>query len=224
MDGATGLPLPIVGRFVVIEGLDGAGKRTLADGLEVELTTRGANVARAAFPRYDVDVHADLVRDALHGQLGDLADSVHGMAVLFALDRHDAAPELRAAQREHDILLVDRHVSSNAAYGAARLREDAHGEFVKWVRELEIERLGVPVPDVQLLLRVPRQLAAERAAHRENDDPDRRRDRFETDADLQHRTAQVYEQLAATQWLSPWVVVDGTHRVDAAGLANQLLA
>ncbi|MGH3999459.1 MAG: dTMP kinase, partial [Pseudonocardiaceae bacterium] len=83
-----------MGRLVVIEGLDGAGKRTFADALTTELVGRGASVGRMAFPRYDIDVHADLVRDALYGQLGDLADSVHGMAVLFALDRRDAADEL----------------------------------------------------------------------------------------------------------------------------------
>ena len=42
-------------------------------------------------------MHADLARDALHGRLGDLVDSVHGMAVLFALDRRAAADDLRAA-------------------------------------------------------------------------------------------------------------------------------
>jgi dTMP kinase len=219
----TPLPSTAVGRFVVIEGLDGAGKRTMADALAAELGSRGASVARAAFPRYDHDIHAALVRDALHGRLGDLADSVHGMAVLFALDRHGAAAELRAAKAGHDALLVDRYVASNAAYGAARLREDASGEFVKWVAALETERLGVPVPDLQLLLRVPRDLAAERAAHREDTEPDRSRDRFEADPALQQRTAELYEQLAATQWLSPWTVVDGTNRIDPAGLADQLL-
>ena len=53
-------------------------------------------------------------------------------------------------------MLVDRYVASNAAYGAARLHQDAGGEFVAWVRALEIERFGVPVPDRQLLLAVPR--------------------------------------------------------------------
>jgi len=58
--------VPGVGRLVVIEGLDGAGKRTLADALTAALTARGARVARAAFPRYDTDVYGPLVADALH--------------------------------------------------------------------------------------------------------------------------------------------------------------
>src|SRR5204862_5655602 len=118
-----------VGRLVVIEGLDGAGKRTLAERLTAALEARGGTVARFAFPRYTEDVHAELVRDALYGRMGDLAGSVHGMAVLFALDRRAAAPALRAAVASHDVVLVDRYVASNPAYGAARLRQSAAGAF-----------------------------------------------------------------------------------------------
>ncbi len=207
-----------MGRLVVIEGLDGAGKSTLADALAAALPGR---VARLAFPRYEQDVHAALVRDALHGRMGDLFDSVHGMSVLFALDRRDAAPALRALLAEHDTVLVDRYVASAAAYGAARRREDAAGEFVEWVRELEIDRFGIPVPDHQLYLRVPQTVAAQRAEHRERTAA-RHRDGFETDAGLQARTGAVYAGLAAASWLSPWTVVDGTRTPDAAALAARL--
>lgn len=208
-----------MGRLVVIEGLDGAGKRTLSDNLCAALAECGAQVARFAFPRYDADVHAELARDALYGRLGDLAASVHGMAVLFALDRRAAAAELRAALVASDVVLVDRYVASNAAYGAARLGEDADGELVGWVRALEIERFGIPVPDVQLLLSVPEAVAAARAATRERTERGRDRDAYESDAGLQERTAAVYAQLAAASWLSPWRVLDGTARVDAQSLA-----
>ncbi|HEX2300876.1 MAG TPA: dTMP kinase [Pseudonocardiaceae bacterium] len=199
-----------MGRLVVIEGLDGAGKRTLADGLAAALTAQGATVARMAFPRYTLDVHADLARDALYGRLGDLIDSVHGMAVLFALDRRDAADEVRTRRAAHDVVLLDRYVASNAAYGAARLREGAQDPFVGWVRALEIDRFGIPVPDAQLLLRVPRRLAAARAAGRAVEDTARPTDVYEADAGLQDRCAAVYEELAALGWLAPWFVVDGT--------------
>ena len=199
-----------MGRLVVIEGLDGAGKRTLADGLAAALAAQGATVARMAFPRYSSDVHADLARDALHGRLGDLVESVHGMAVLFALDRRDAVDEMRVRRAGHDVVLLDRYVASNAAYGAARLHEGAQGRFVGWVRALEIERFSLPVPDAQLLLRVPPRLAAARAAGRTRADPARTKDVFEADTALQDRCAAVYEELAALGWLAPWFVVDGT--------------
>ncbi len=212
-----------MGRLVVVEGLDGAGKRTLTGRLLTALAARGARTATAAFPRYGADVHADLVRDALHGRLGDLADSVHAMAVLFALDRRAAAPDLGAALARHDLVLVDRYVASNAAYGAARLHQDASGEFVAWVRDLEVDRFAVPVPDRHLLLAVPRAVAAQRAAHRERTEPGRERDRYESDAALQERTAAVYRGLAAAGWLAPWTVLDGAAAVDADALADRLL-
>jgi dTMP kinase len=199
-----------VGRLVVIEGLDGAGKRTLADGLTSALAVHNVSVTRVAFPRYGTDVHADLARDALYGRLGDVADSVHGMAVLFALDRKDAIDQLWALKRSHDVVLLDRYVASNAAYGAARLHEDADGSFVDWIRALEVDRFGVPVPELQLLLRVPLHVAAERANQRAAADNARHKDLYESDRDLQERCAAVYDGLAARGWLAPWSVLDGT--------------
>lgn len=210
-----------MGRLVVVEGLDGAGKRTLTDALTRALHDKGATVGRLAFPRYDVDVHAQLVRDALHGGLGDLADSVHGMAVLYALDRLGARDGITTDQ--HDVLLVDRYIASNAAYGAARLRQDADGEFVRWLADLELGRFALPVPDLHLLLRVPVDVAAERAARREAEDPGRQRDRYESDNGLQVRCGIVYDQLAATGWLAPWEVLDGAAGTDAGQLAVRLL-
>jgi dTMP kinase len=211
-----------VGRLVVIEGLDGAGKRTLTDRLLGALAARGARTATLAFPRYDADVHAELARDALHGRLGDVADSVHAMAVLFALDRRAAADGLRAALAAHDVVLVDRYVASNAAYGAARLHQEADGAFVCWVHDLEVTRFGLPVPDRHLLLDVPHAVAAQRAAHRERTDPSRARDRYESDAALQDRTATVYRGLAAAGWLAPWCVLDGASDLDHEALAADL--
>ncbi len=212
-----------MGRLVVVEGLDGAGKRTLTDALTAALHAEGATVTTTAFPRYGADVHADLVREALHGEHGDLADSVYGMGLLYALDRRDAADDIRRALAAHDVVLLDRYVASNAAYQAARLRQDAHGDVVRWVRWLEVERFGVPVPDAQLLLRVPAEVAADRAAGRAAADPARGRDVFESDDALQARCGRVYEELAAAGWLAPWHVVDGAGSVDTAELARTVL-
>lgn len=208
---------------MVIEGLDGAGKRTLADGLTKALHDMGASVTTLAFPRYGRSVHADLVREALHRGHGDLADSVYGMGLLYALDRRDAAEAIGTDLKLHDVVLLDRYVASNAAYGAARLRQDAHGEFVGWVRDLEIARFGLPVPDAQILLRVSPEVAAARADKRARSEVDRAKDAFESDEDLQARCARVYDQLVAESWLSPWHVVDGMGAFNAADLGRIFL-
>lgn len=210
-------------RLIVVEGLDGAGKRTLTDRVLAAMAERGAKVTTLAFPRYGRSAAADLVRDALYGRAGDLGDSVYGMAALFALDRWGAAPELRDALDRFDAVLLDRYVASNAAYGAARLRQPADGPFVEWVRRLEVERLGLPVPHAHVLLRVDPALAADRARGRELDDASRARDAFEADLALQSRVADLYDQLAARHWLAPWTVLDGALPLDASALTTTLL-
>ncbi|MEO6880027.1 MAG: dTMP kinase [Mycobacteriaceae bacterium] len=205
-----------MGALVAIEGLDGAGKATLTAGLVAAAGEQGARVSTLAFPRYGASVAADLVAEALRGEHGDLGGSVRAMAVLFALDRAGAADELRGLLATHDLVLLDRYAASNAAFGAARSHQDADGPFVEWVRRLELGRLGLPVPDLHVLLRVDPGVAGDRAAQRSGADPARDRDAFERDASLQQRTAVVYDGLAQRSWVSPWQVVDGGGSTGAA--------
>lgn len=207
---------------MVIEGVDGAGKRTLTDGLRAAFEADGRSVASMAFPRYGVSVHADLAAEALHGAHGDLAESVYAMAVLFAMDRAGARDEIARLTSENAVVILDRYVASNAAYSAARLHQGADGDAVAWVRELEYGRLQLPVPDWQVLLDVPTELAAQRAVDRAAQDSDRARDAYERDDGLQQRTSAVYGELASAGWGGPWVVVPPD--VDAGALARKLTA
>jgi len=206
--------------LIVIEGLDGAGKRTLTEGLSLALRGAGRSVTTLAFPRYGQSITADLASEALHGRHGDLPASVYAMAVLFALDRAAAREQIATLRRDHDVVILDRYVASNAAYSAARLHQDADGEMVSWIGELEYSRLGLPVPDRQILLDVPVELAAQRAQRREGLEADRARDAYERDAGLQQRTGSVYAGLAAAHWYGPWTVAGAD--VDPAGLAAAL--
>ncbi len=207
--------------LIAIEGVDGAGKRTLTQGLRAALEAAGQSVAGLAFPRYGHSVSADLAAEALHGGHGDLSSSVYAMAVLFALDRAGARDEIGHLHAAYDVVILDRYVASNAAYSAARLHQDADGDVVKWVRELEFDRLRLPAPDWQVLLDVPADLAAERAEQRAEREADRPRDAYERDDDLQRRTGEVYAALAAADWCGRWVTAGPD--VDPGALARTLM-
>jgi dTMP kinase len=208
------------GLLIAIEGVDGAGKRTLCGGLRAAFESNHKSVASLSFPRYTHSVAADLAAEALHGEHGDLASSVYAMAVLFALDRAGARDEIGHLRAAYDVLILDRYVASNAAYSAARLHQDAAGEVVAWVRRLEYERLHMPVPDWQVLLDVPSQLAADRAQNREREDGARRRDVYERDDELQRRTGEVYSGLAAAGFGGRWQIASAD--VDPVALAGSL--
>jgi dTMP kinase len=206
--------------LIAIEGVDGAGKRTLTDGLRAAFEGDHRSVACLSFPRYDHSVTADLAAEALHGRHGDLSESVYAMAVLFALDRSGARDEIGHLRAAYDVVILDRYVASNAAYSAARLHQGADGEVVAWVRELEFDRLRLPVPDWQVLLGVPAELAAQRAERRAELDASRARDAYERDDGLQRRTGEVYAALAAANWCGRWLVAGPD--VEAAALARSL--
>ncbi len=207
--------------LIAIEGVDGAGKRTLSHGLQQALEAAGKSVTTLAFPRYGQSITADLAAEALHGEHGDLASSVYAMAMLFALDRAGAVEELERLTRDHDVVILDRYVASNAAYSAARLHQDADGDAVAWIRSIEYQRLGLPAPDWQVLLAVSAELAGQRARSRAESDPGRARDSYERDDELQQRTGAVYAGLAAAGWGGRWLVVDAD--VDPGRLAATVL-
>lgn len=202
-----------------MEGLDGAGKNTLVTGLIDRWSAAGLRVATFTFPRYGRSATADIAAEALHGSHGDLRDSVYAMALLFALDRAGAVEDIHAATEAHDIVILDRYVASNAAYNAARLKQGAGGEMVRWVVDLEFGRFDMPVPDRHVLLGVSPEVAMQRAASRADQDAARARDAYERDDALQRRVDAVYRELAEDAWMSPWHLFDGE---DVAGLADEL--
>jgi dTMP kinase len=206
--------------LIAIEGVDGAGKRTLTTGLRDAFEAADKSVASLAFPRYERSIPADLAAEALRGGHGDLAESVYAMAVLFALDRAGAREEIAELTATHDVVILDRYVASNAAYSAARLQQAADGEVVEWVRTLEYERLHLPKPDAQVLLAVPAELAAARADSRAAEDAARAKDAYERDDGLQRRTGEVYAALAAAHWCGRWLIAGPD--VDARALAAEV--
>jgi dTMP kinase len=208
--------------LIAIEGVDGAGKRTLSQGLKAAFEAGGKSVATLAFPRYGQSVPADVAAEALRGEHGDLASSVYAMAMLFALDRAGAAAQIEKLRDDYDVVILDRYVASNAAYSAARLHQDAAGDVVAWVHDIEYGRLRLPVPDCQVLLDVSAELARQRARSRAEQEAGRDRDAYERDDDLQQRTGAVYAGLAAAGWGGRWQVVGAD--VDPGKLAAMLPA
>lgn len=194
--------------IIAIEGIDGAGKNTLARAL-VDQMGRTRVVRQLAFPQYETSVHAQLAQQALYGNMGDLIDSAHGMATLFALDRHAAKAQLAeyapGGPRANEVLLLDRYVASNAAYTGARLGDPAGS--ATWVHDLEFGQLGLPAPTLQVLLDTTPELAGVRATGRALADDSRAKDHYESNDQLQRDTAACYAQLAEQQWAGPWLVI-----------------
>ena len=65
--------------------------------------------------------------------------------------------------------------------------------------------MGLPKPDLQVLVDTTPDVARERAEAREEQDATRTRDRYERDVALQVATFQAYAELAERNWASRWL-------------------
>ena len=143
--------------FIVLEGLDGAGKSTQVRKLREYMESLSGALDYIHFPRYDAPVYGELISRFLRGEFGD-NDKVHPqlVALLFAEDRHGAAPRMKQVLAEGGSILLDRYVCSNVAYQCAKISDpDEARRLWKWIYDTEYGDFGLPVPDLNIFLDVP---------------------------------------------------------------------
>ena len=143
--------------LTVLEGLDGAGKSTQVKKLRAYLEGVFGSLEYIHFPRYDAPVYGDLISRFLRGDFGDNS-SVHPqlVALLFAEDRHGAAPDMKRKLADGGAVLLDRYVYSNIAYQCAKLSDrEAAADLREWIFNTEYGDFELPRPDLNIFLDVP---------------------------------------------------------------------
>ena len=143
--------------LIVLEGLDGAGKSTQVRMLKEYLESRCTSLEYIHFPRYEAPVYGSLISRFLRGEFGEI-NQVHPqlVALIFAEDRHGAAPQLRQFLSEGKTVLLDRYVYSNIAYQCAKLPDANERTALRdWIFETEYGPFGLPRPDLNIYLDVP---------------------------------------------------------------------
>ena len=198
---------PRRGRFIVLEGLDGAGTTTQTERLAAALRAEGQAVLTTREPS-DGPV-GTLIRQALTGRLvlpggaGPLAPET--LALLFAADRTDhlhakVLPALEAGK----VVLSDRYVLSSLAYQGASLP-------MAWVDALNT--YSIPA-DLTLFVGVAPEVAARRRAVRGE-----AAELFEAD-EAQRRIARQYLAAIRRRGERERVVrIDGSQSVEAVTAA-----
>ena len=143
--------------LIVLEGLDGAGKSTQVKKLRSYLETRFGSLEYIHFPRYDAPVYGDLISRFLRGDFGS-NETVHPqlVALLFAEDRHGAAPGIKSILDNGGNVLLDRYVYSNIAYQCAKVSAPDEADRLRdWIFNTEYGDFSLPVPDLNIFLDVP---------------------------------------------------------------------
>jgi len=173
------------GRLITIEGLDGAGKTTVAKGLEAALRARGIDVRLLREPG-GVQV-AERIRELVKDP--DLIIGPRAEALLYAAARAQLVDQaLDPLLSAGTWVLLDRFVDSSLAYqgGGRQLGIDP-------VRDINEFATGGLTPDRTLLLSIDPQLGRARSQTRGAP-----LDRLELEHESFHtRIAAAYAELAA---------------------------
>lgn len=189
--------------FIVIEGIDRAGKSTQARLLYERLGKCGLEAMLCSFPDYKSPT-GKLIKDHLSGEVYTAAVTKHGIgtssydALAFqcvqTCDKYARAGAIMTALSQGQVVVSDRWWQSGLVYGA----DD--GLDPVWLRDVYF---CLPQADLNLLLDVsPDDVAVRRA------DPG---DRYERDLPKQRRLRQSYLDL----WRNPpygreeWRILSG---------------
>lgn len=214
--------------FIVLEGLDGAGKSTQIKLLRQMVEASGRECEYLHFPRFDAPIYGDMIARFLRGEFGSVEQvNPYLVALLYAGDRADAAQQINKWLSEGKCVIVDRYVYSNVGYQCAKVESVEERERLKeWILHTEFEEFRIPRPTLSLFLDVPFGFTeAKLTSQREGDDRNYlggAQDIHEKSLDLQRKVREVYLEAAAKE--ADFRVVDCSNEEGSMALPEEIFA
>ena len=154
------------GKFITLEGMDGAGKSTHIPNIIAALKTRGVEVVSTREPggtRLGEQLRALLLHDTMHPETETL--------LMFAARREHIANVIEPALKRGAYVLSDRFTDATYAYqcGAKGVASTKIKQLEKWVQ-------GNMQPDMTLLFDVPVAISMKRLSSAREPDKFERED------------------------------------------------
>ena len=196
-----------MGKLIVFEGTDGSGKSTQFGLLTKRLEEEQVQFHRLRFPRYDKESSA-LIRMYLGGEFGSDPEAVgaYAASTFYAVDRY--ASYLQDWKEDYEqgaLFLADRYTTSNAVHQGSKVAPQEREQFYCWLYDLEYEKMGLPKPDLVILLDMPIELTRQLMRQREAD--------TNTNADIHEQNLEYLEQCRSSAKTAAayygWKVVSG---------------
>ncbi len=132
------------GKFIVFEGIDGAGKTTQVELLKKRLTDMGREVFLTAEP-----TDLPMGREIRRVLTGELKKNEYEIAAMFALDRIDhntnAECGIRMLTERGTDVISDRYYYSSLAY-------QGYATSYEWVRAMNTDCPAIRRPDICIYL------------------------------------------------------------------------
>jgi len=161
--------------IIVIEGSDQAGKKTQTALLAQALKKSKIKTKTFSFPDYTTPLGKEINR-FLHGKRKFPSQVIH---CLLAANRWEKLDQIKSAQEQNSVLIMNRYYQSNLVYGVA------NDMPLSWLESLDE---GLPKADLVLVLDVSQKESFSRKKTN--------RDRFEKNAQFLQTISATYRKLA----------------------------
>ncbi|MCA9375990.1 MAG: thymidylate kinase [Candidatus Doudnabacteria bacterium] len=184
--------------FIVIDGTDGAGKKTQLDLLLKRLASEGVKTGVVDFPQYGTP-SAHFVERYLNGQYGTLGEIGPKAASLFyALDRFEAKQDMNSDLQRGNVLVSNRYVTASMGHQAGKIEDPKErAAYLDWLEDLEYSVLGLPRPTLQLILCMPADISQQNVDKKAaRGYTDKKRDLHEEDREHLAAAERAYRELA----------------------------
>lgn len=195
------------GQFIVIEGSDGSGKSTQFKLLVDYLTAHNIPFTSHHFPRYE-EPSSYFVQEYLRGAYGSGEElGAYKPSLFYALDRFQAGQGIRDEITEGKIVLCDRYIGSNMAHQGHKLdSQKERTDYFSWLHNIEYRILGIPKPDLNIVLSIPADISIKLMAQRDQAKNSVKGDIHEADPHHLERSTQVYREICGLFPEDFWLV------------------
>lgn len=147
-----------MGKIIVIEGTDSSGKETQTKLLFERIKKEYGKTIKISFPNYNSPA-CEPVKMYLAGDFGTDATKInpYPVSTMYAIDRYASfKQEWEKLYNDDYIIITDRYVTSNMIHQASKLENiEEKEEYLKWLEDLEYEKIGIPRPDRVIFLKMP---------------------------------------------------------------------
>lgn len=145
------------GKFIVIDGTDGSGKKTQTTLLAKRLKKEGFNVKLIDFPQYENNFFGEMVGRYLSGEFGSAEQvSPYLASILYAADRFETKVKIEKWLAAGNIVISDRYASSNQIHQGGKISDmKKRKEFLIWLEKMEFSVFKIPRPNASIYLDVP---------------------------------------------------------------------
>lgn len=197
----------MVGKFIVLEGIDGAGCGTQTEILRENLSEENKlfPVTSLRYPDYNTPI-GEIIHEFLHGAF-DI-----DTATQFLLYSADVVKDIRKIKRDLQkgkIILSDRYFTSTLAY------QTVQGFPLEKVLKFA-ELFGIIKPDLVIYLDVPVKISEARKLKEK-----RKLDKFEKDIYFRKKVKEQYEKMVSKNiFAKRWVRIDAGKNIEE--VANEV--